>query len=356
MSWLRTDSLSGASEDVAELWRLYLAETERFTGPWIKNLQHNIVHLGEAARGDRGAIGKMAVSSMDAFEATFGRLISAPGVGQSRETTERLTRSFDAFADMNRAAVEFQNDMLNQSFRAWEDVVQELVDMGERGEKITSLHQLFELYVNTAEKGYYDLFSTGAFAEVQGRLVNATMEFRKRQRDLLDELLASMDMPGRSEVDQIHRHVHDLRRELRYVKRDMASLRTELERARAALEAKEAASAASSASLQVSPVTVEPPSRLQPSLRPSRTQPPAPAATFQDTVGPAGGQHSADPEVVPQAPRPRGRARPSSGRPRSPRNARRRARHRPRESPAVGKPARRRDRRCSRSRSSRQTP
>lgn len=112
----------------------------------------------------------MLVSSMDSFEASFGRILSAPAIGQSRETTELLAQSFDAWSEMNRAAVEFQTDIINQGLSAWEDLFQELVEMGTRGDKVTSLHQFFDLYVDTAEKAYASSSARGHSPTCRGIL------------------------------------------------------------------------------------------------------------------------------------------------------------------------------------------
>jgi len=209
---------------------------QRFFGPWGTAYQEAAVNFSEAARGDPTAIHKTFAGFVDAYELTLGRFVNAPSVGSSRESTERLLRGFDAWVEMNRAAMDFQTVLSNTGMHAQESLMSRLVCMGEKGEKITTLRELYDLWVDTLEKAYSELFGNESFAALQGRYVNASLLFRRRQGELLDELMATIGLPGRKEVDQIHRHVHDLRIELRWVKREMRAMRRELGAQAAALE------------------------------------------------------------------------------------------------------------------------
>jgi len=228
--WGGAEGLTVPATDAAELWRLYVAELQRLYGPWLSAWQSAGVDVFDAATGDREAGGRMFSSFLDAYEGTFGRFLTAPQVGSTRETSERVMRSFHAWVEMTRASVEFQTEITKTGFQSMESLMRELVRMGEEGGQVTSLHQVFELWVETAEKAYYELFSTESFAVMQGRFVDTMMQYRRRQGELLDEMMDSLGLPGRQEVDQVHRHVHDLRIELRYLKRETERMRADLAR------------------------------------------------------------------------------------------------------------------------------
>ena len=228
-AWASPGSGAAATTgDVTELWRLYSLEMQRFFGPWGAAYRDAAVNMGEVAKGDPTAIHKTFAGFLDAYELTFGRFFTAPSIGYSREPTERLLKGFDAWVEMNRAAVDFETELANTGMHAQEALMGRLVDMGEKGEHITTLRGFFDLWVDTLEKAYYELFGSESFATLQGRYVNASLLFRRRQGELLDELMDTVGLPGRKEVDQLHRHVHDLRIEVRWTKREMRALRREL--------------------------------------------------------------------------------------------------------------------------------
>ena len=228
-AWMSPEGVAATTGDVTELWRLYSLELQRFFGPWGSAYQDAAVNFAEAGRGDPTALHKTFAGFVDAYEVTFGRFLSASAVGSTRESTEPLLKGFDAWVEMNRAAVDFQTELANTDMHAVEALMRRLVDMGEKGEHITTVRGFFDLWVDNHEKAYNELFGSDSFATIQGRFVNASLIYRRRQAELLDELMETVGLPGRKEVDQIHRHVHDLRIELRWMKRDMRALRRELE-------------------------------------------------------------------------------------------------------------------------------
>jgi len=271
-AWMRPEALSAASADVSELWRLYAAELQRLYGPWASAYAEAARHLAAAGRGDATALTKTYAGFFDAYELSFGRFLSAPAVGYTRESSERLLRSFDAWVDMNRAAADFQTEIANEGLRAVEALVARLVEMGEKGEKITSLRQLFDLWSDTVDSVYYRLFGSESFAKLQGRFVNASMAYRRRQAELLDEAMEIIGLPGRKEIDQVHARVHDLRRKVRALTCELSALRAELQAHEAAARqavaesrergaaAAEAAAKAQAATSAEPATTVKPPS------------------------------------------------------------------------------------------------
>jgi class III poly(R)-hydroxyalkanoic acid synthase PhaE subunit len=228
-AWLSPEGGASAMGDMTELWRLYSAELQRLMGPWAAAYRDAALDFGQAGAGDPKAMYRMFAGFVDAYEVTFGHFLSAPSVGYTRESSERFLKGFDAWLEMNRAGADFQTELANTGMHAVESLVRRLVDMGEKGERITSLHAFFDLWMDTVEKAYYELFGSEPFATLQGRFVNASLLYRKRQGELLDEAMAVVGLPGRKEVDQIHRHVHDLRIELRWLRREVRALRRELE-------------------------------------------------------------------------------------------------------------------------------
>lgn len=221
--WLKdTDAVT---ESLPDLWATYVEELERISGPWMRSLQNVPFDMMQTAKGDTEAARRVNNAFMDTYMATFGRYLSAPAVGYTREFHEKATRGFEAWVEYQRAQSDYQTELLDTGFDAFETLLGELVERGEEEKEVGSLRELFNLWVDTAEKAYFELFSSDAFAEVQGRLVNASMLFQTRQREIQEEMLDLTGLPTRSEADQIHKHVYDLRVELRYLKREVEALR-----------------------------------------------------------------------------------------------------------------------------------
>jgi len=238
--WYTPEAAAAMARDLPELWRLYLREAEKVAAPWLHAVREAHGHLGEAATGDgQGAI-RMFNVFLDTFETSVGKITAAPAVGFTRELQEKIARAFETWVDVRRAELEFRTELVGAGFRALEGLVRELVGLGERGEKIESFRALFDLWVTTAEKTYFEIASTDSFAEIQGRLVNTAMQYRIREREVTDAFLKGLHLPTRREVDEAYRHLHELRGEVRALRAEMAELKASaaLEKPTAAAPAK----------------------------------------------------------------------------------------------------------------------
>lgn len=223
--WYTPEAAAAMTRDMPELWKLYSQELQKLAVPWLTSLQGARGHLGEAMSGDRQAVVRMYNLFMDTFGSTAGKFAAAPAIGYTREFQEKVTRAFETWVEVRRTEVDFHTEMVNTGLRAMEGLLRELVEKSERGEKIESLRALFDLWVATAERTYFEMASTDAFAEIQGRFVNAAMQHRIRERELMDALMKSLHLPTRRELDDAYRHLHDLKNEVRALRHEVTQLR-----------------------------------------------------------------------------------------------------------------------------------
>jgi class III poly(R)-hydroxyalkanoic acid synthase PhaE subunit len=223
--WYSPEAAATMAKDLPELWKLYLQEAEKMAAPWVHSFRAAHGHLGEAVAGDQQAVVRMFNVFMDTFETSAGRLTAVPAVGYTREFQEKVARAFETWVDVRRSEVEFRTELVNAGFRALEGLVRELVERGERGEKIETFRGLFDLWVTIAEKTYFEIANTESFAEIQGRLVNAAMQYRIREREITETVLKGWHLPTRRELDDAYRHLHELKAEVRNLRRELAHLK-----------------------------------------------------------------------------------------------------------------------------------
>ena len=69
---------------------------------------------------------------------------------------------------------------------------------------------------------------SGEYLDAQRRMIRSSMEIKARQKDIAEAWSEMYQMPTRTEIDDLTKIVHELRRELRKVKRELASLKAGL--------------------------------------------------------------------------------------------------------------------------------
>lgn len=227
METIRKELLHAADEGMAALknvnhwWQTYVEQWQSFGTPWLQAFQQSLPHVGKA---DGSSLVEMTSLYWDAYQETFGKLLQAPGIGYTREIDEKLRRSFAAWLDVQQASYEYQVVLAETWVKAFEQLMVELVEYSEKGETVQSVRDLLERWSATADHVFKAAFVSDAYIYAQGKLINATMLHRSRQREVNEMALKMLDLPTRTEIDEAHRRIYELRKEVKALKKQLAAL------------------------------------------------------------------------------------------------------------------------------------
>lgn len=220
--WMQSPaSVFKTSQNLADLWKLYMDEIQKFSGPWLASLLQMPGQL-VSRNGDTPELIEVANLYWDAYEKTLGRLMVSPSLGYSREFNEKLGRSFQIWVDYRRVDFEYQSLLTDTWINAFESLLQKLVTMAQKNEAVTSLRQLLNLWIETADAEFIELFHTEDYAKVQAQLLNHAMAAKRQQRELVEIGLRTNDLPTRTELEDAHRSIYELRKEVRGLRKELA--------------------------------------------------------------------------------------------------------------------------------------
>lgn len=215
----------GAGSNLSQLWQTYLSQWQNFGMPWMQAMQQGMPLMGSAMMGDQNALTQMTNMYWDAFQDTFGQLLQAPGIGYTREFDEKQRRAFAAWLDYQEASYEYQVVLAETWVKAFDQLMREMVELSQQGQKIEGLRAFINRWSETADHIFKDVFQSDVYVIAQSKLVNALMAYRIKQRDVNEKLFEMMDMPTRSEVDEANRRIYELRKEVKALKKELATLK-----------------------------------------------------------------------------------------------------------------------------------
>lgn len=217
-----TSDVVGAGANLTQLWQTYLEQWQGFAAPWMRSAMQSMPNMGAAMAGDSNALTQMTTLYWDAFQDTFGQMLQAPGIGYTREFDEKMRQSFAAWLDYQEASYEYQVMLADAWVKAFEELMRDMIDMAQQGQEMEGLRAFLNKWSATADGIFLEIFRSDAYVEVQSRLVNALMEYRIRQRAVTEKILELNDLPTRTEIDEAHRRIYELRKELKALKRQVA--------------------------------------------------------------------------------------------------------------------------------------
>ncbi|HTN70575.1 MAG TPA: poly(R)-hydroxyalkanoic acid synthase subunit PhaE [Methylomirabilota bacterium] len=216
------EKLFKSAQDSGELWRLYMEEFQKLAQPWVTNWQQAGTHLGAAVAGDGSALMELSRLYWDSMERSVGRLFQSPGLGSTRELNDKFAKGFEAWQELREAGVAYQLMLADAGTRVLEESLKEMISMAGRGETIQDIRQWVLPLDKVADPVLTAFFASDDFVRVQGRLLNASMAYWIRQREIIEQFLKIADIPTRTEVDELHQTLYAQRKEIKALKKTLA--------------------------------------------------------------------------------------------------------------------------------------
>jgi class III poly(R)-hydroxyalkanoic acid synthase PhaE subunit len=141
--------------------------------------------------------------------------LKAPAFGYAREHQEHYQKMALAFVEFQQAVKQYNALIMKSSQRSFEILELKLAERSEPGRQIDTVRALYDLWVDAAEEGYAEIALSDEFRKVYGDVVNAQMRVRSQLQQEVERIGVDLGMPTRTELNSVHKRLHDLRRELR---------------------------------------------------------------------------------------------------------------------------------------------
>jgi hypothetical protein len=106
--------------------------------------------------------------------------------------------------------------------QSFEELMRELISLAEKGEPVKDWRKFQQLWGQVADGVFEKAFCQEENLKVRGRFVNSLNAYRLHQQGLMEVWMKAMDMPLRSEVDEVHKTIYELRKEVKNLKKSLA--------------------------------------------------------------------------------------------------------------------------------------
>lgn len=211
-----------ANQDVAQLWQIYIKEMQKFSQLGTDSLGASILPLGKAITGTSAPWLELNNIYWNLlYEETFGSLIRSPILGPNRELTGKVLRAFDAWTNLYRGSIDYQVVLADIQIRSFEELMQELISSAEKGQKVDDWRQFQQIWSSVADRVFEENFCNEDNLKIRGKFLNALNSYSIQQQELMELWLKMMNMPVRSEVDEVHKNIYELRKEIKTLKKKL---------------------------------------------------------------------------------------------------------------------------------------
>jgi hypothetical protein len=153
-----------------------------------------------------------AGAARGAADSNFAELFTRlPGLGITREQTQAWRDLVAAQAECHALEQKLSQLLIQVQIEALDSIEEQLDQEAGVRDGVKSFRDLYNLWVDRAERIYSQLAHSDEFCKLQGDLGNATFRLRARQQQIAEFLLKQFDLPTRSELNSVHLQLKQMR-------------------------------------------------------------------------------------------------------------------------------------------------
>jgi polyhydroxyalkanoate synthase subunit PhaE len=147
----------------------------------------------------------------------LGRMAEGPRFADLWEIERRYTGVLQAWMNLRRQSLEHNAVVLEAWLQAARHFSEQL---GARNVGTLDAKAALTLWTDTANRQLLETQRSEPFLQTQAALIRATTELRMAQHELVEHLGKQYGFPTRTELDDVHRTLTELRREVRTLQRE----------------------------------------------------------------------------------------------------------------------------------------
>jgi len=220
-----TQGFEAARQDFAKLW----SSASDLSSALTRTLKADQANPQVAAMLAKIVDPRGWLGATNEVDQTLQRMAEGPQLADLWNTERKFMAVFNAWTAMRRHSLEHNKVVLEAWMKAAGAFAKLLNERADKGEALESWREVLALWVETANEVLLETQRSEAFLSTQRDLVKASSELRLAQQDLAEFYSEMFGYPTRTELDDVHRTVTELRRELRAFKRESRTSRPAVE-------------------------------------------------------------------------------------------------------------------------------
>jgi len=170
---------------------------------------------------------------------TIRRLTEGPRLADLGSIERRMGRLMEQWLAVQAAARAYEAVVAGAWGEATRRYGSEMAELQRRGTAPADAKAALKSWLDIANRTLLETHRSPKFLEAQGELLRKGMEFLLVEREVVEAMVEPAGLPTRSEIDEVHRSLQDLKRRVRTLEKSTPKVDGKPEKA-AALAAKPA--------------------------------------------------------------------------------------------------------------------
>lgn len=225
--------VSDSDQEAMTSWlntvEMHQAATGMLWNPWMQAMPQWREQAERLMRGDWTALTPARSLWSEVYDDTLGRVFATPGFGLTKEQTERLRRTYDAFVRFWSSLPLFYQLFHRTGMEALKEVFDKVQDLKVDEMGPETLREAYRVWWTTNENAFFELFKTPEFGNAMAEVLNHGLMLKKRLDELTAEWCKTLSIPSNRDFDEVAMAIQDLRRRVRQQQKTIEELQRKLE-------------------------------------------------------------------------------------------------------------------------------
>jgi hypothetical protein len=157
------------------------------------------------------------------IDEALGRMAQGPRFADLWEAERRYAGVVQAWMNLRRTGLEHNGVVLQAWLQAGRHFTEQLAGRTGGNAKPLDAKAALTLWTETANRRLLETQRSEPFLQSQAAMIRATTALRMAQQELVEHFGKQYGFPTRTEMDDVHRTVTELRRELRAMRREQVA-------------------------------------------------------------------------------------------------------------------------------------
>ncbi|MBL7712730.1 MAG: hypothetical protein JNL13_09710 [Chitinophagaceae bacterium] len=186
----------------------------------MKSMMNNMIpgfNQNEAMEFMLGGYNNMR-NSLNSIFSPMGKMMGQNDFTKNIADWNELSDKLVAFSIKN---AEMQYMIYEKGTKIMDKVAESIVNKQENGEEVGSIMALYQEWLNISDSEFVTLFESDEYSQVMADVASLKMKIGKEMDTLIEKSLSNVPVATRSEVEELHKAIYDLKKQVRQLEKMM---------------------------------------------------------------------------------------------------------------------------------------
>lgn len=155
-------------------------------------------------------------NSMNSIFSPMGKMMGQSDMTKNLAEWSELA---DKMVVYNIKNAELQYMVYEKGTKVMEKIAETIINKQENGEEVGNVMALYQEWLNMSDAEFVSLFESNEYAELMAEVASLKMKLSKESDLLMEKSLAKLPVATRSEMEEMHKAIYDLKKQVRQLEK-----------------------------------------------------------------------------------------------------------------------------------------